>query len=89
MTNIKSFCLGHSWPDWRPLHDIVQSNRGEGELQKVAVFARKDSTCLVYFPDNSVAGIHLEDYFAGHEEIMARWYNPTRDIYVEEEKMDE
>ena len=52
MTNIKSFCLNHSWPDWIPKHDIIRSNLGEGEIQKVAVSTPPDSTYLIYFPDN-------------------------------------
>ncbi len=87
MTNIKSFCLGHSWPDWTPVQNIIQSNAGEGELQKVAVFARQDSTYLIYFPDNSSANLDLANHYPGTEEFIVKWYNPSSGIYSEEYKM--
>jgi hypothetical protein len=87
MTNIKSFCLNHSWPDWTPIHDIVQSNQGEGELQKVAAFTLQDRTCLIYFPDNSIANLDLTKHFAEAEDISVQWYNPASDSYIEENKI--
>jgi hypothetical protein len=83
MTNIKSFCLGHSWPDWIPVQEIIQSNAGEGELQKVAVFTRPDSACLVYFPDNSYAGLDLANHFEEAENFIVQWYNPAPDSFSE------
>jgi hypothetical protein len=88
MTNIKSFCLDHSWPDWTPAHDVVQFNLGEGELQKVAVYTQPDSTCLIYFPDNSPADLDLANHFTKIEKITAQWYNPTTDSYAEEINQD-
>lgn len=83
MTNIKSFCLKHSWPDWTPVHDIIQSNLGEGEYQKVAVITRQGNVCLIYFPDNSSTNLNLANYFAGAENIMVQWYNPASGSFAE------
>ncbi len=87
MTNIKSFCLLHSWPDWTPVHDIVLSNPGEGELQKVAVSTLQDSTYLVYFPDNSEANLDLTDHFIGTENVIVQWYNPASDSFSEKNEI--
>ena len=87
MTNIKSFCLNHSWPDWIPNHDIIQSNLGDGEIQKVAVFTPPDSTYLIYFPDNSYANLDLANHFPEDEDIIVQWYNPASDSYSEEYKI--
>jgi hypothetical protein len=84
MTNIKSFCLKHSWPDWTPVHDIIQSNVGEGEYQKVAIIIRQENACLIYFPDNSSAKLDLAKHFASAEDIMVQWYNPVSGSYAEE-----
>jgi len=81
MTNIKSFCLKHSWPEWTPVHDLIQSNEGEGENQKVAVFTGKGNTCLVYFPDSSSTSLDLAHYFSEAEEINLQWYNTAADSY--------
>jgi len=83
MTNIKSFCLKHSWPAWTPLHDIIQSNTGEGEYQKVAVLNPQNNVCLVYFPENSSASLELSSYFEKAGEIDLQWYNPASDSYAE------
>jgi len=87
MTNIKSFCLDHAWPDWTPVHDIIQSDMGEGEYQKVAVLTRQDSICLVYFPDNSSANLDLANHYAAAEDIIVQWYNPASGAYAETCKM--
>jgi hypothetical protein len=87
MKYIKSFCLEHSWPDWAPIHDLIQSNEGEGELRKVAVLARQDSICIVYFPDNSVAELDLADHFARAENIDIQWYNPATGSYTGKSKI--
>ena len=83
MTNIKSFCLKHSWPDWIPVHDVIQSNAGEGENQKVAVFIPHKPLCLVYFPDNSAASLELASYFDETGDMDLQWYNPASDSYTE------
>jgi hypothetical protein len=83
MTNIKSFCLHHSWPDWKPVQDILKSNPGVGEIQKVAVFTPADSTCLVYFPDNSTANLDLAGHYQGTEHFIVQWYNPASDSFSE------
>jgi hypothetical protein len=88
MKNIKSFCLSHKWPDWKPVHDIIQSNMGEGEYQKVAVFTRQDSTCLIYFPDISYTNLDLANQYAEAEDIIVQWYNPAADSYSEEDKIE-
>jgi hypothetical protein len=84
MGNVKSFCLDHSWPFWTPDQQIFMSGMGEGENRKVAVFARKDSACLVYFPDSSAAEIDLSEHFPGAGEIIVQWYNPASGSYDEE-----
>lgn len=83
MAHIKSFCLDHSWPFWTTDQRIFISGMGEGEQRKVAVFARKDSSCLVYFPDKSAAVLDLSDHFPGAGEIMVQWYNPATGSYAE------
>ena len=83
MTNIKSFCLLHSWPDWTPAQELILSDAGEGENQKVAVFTPQDRTSLVYFPDKSAANLNLAGYFEGDENINTLWYNPATDTYLE------
>jgi hypothetical protein len=87
MTNIKSFCLNHFWPDWKPVQDIVQSNKGEGEYQKVAVITGQENTCLVYFPDKSYASVELANHFNGVGEFNLQWYNPASDSYTEKSKV--
>ena len=87
MTKVKSFCLNHSWPDWNPVHDIILSNAGDGEYQKVAVLTRQDSACLIYFPDNSYANLDLTQHYAKAEDIFVQWYNPASDSYSEEYKI--
>jgi len=84
MTNIKSFCLEQLWPDWTPVQNIVISNEGEGELQKVSVFNMQKNICMVYFPNNSSASLELSSYFEKTEEINLQWYNPASDTYAEE-----
>jgi len=83
MTNIKSFCLQHSWPDWIPVHDIIQSAAGEGEYQKVAILNPQENACMVYFPDNSSTGLDLSNHFAEAKELDLQWYNPVSDSYAE------
>ena len=83
MTNIKSFCLKHSWPDWIPVHDVIQSNAGEGENQKVAVFIPHKPLCLVYFPDNSATSLELASHFDETGDMDLQWYNPASDSYTE------
>ena len=87
MTNIKSFCLDHSWPEWTPVHDIIQSNVGEGEYQKAAIITRQENACLIYFPDNSSANLDLANYFTKAGEVMVQWYNPASDNYSEESEI--
>ena len=87
MTNIKSFCLNHSWPDWTPVHDIILSNAGDGEYQKVAVLTRQDSVCLIYFPDKGYANLDLTKHYAKAEDIIVQWYNPATDSYSEENEL--
>jgi len=84
MTNIKSFCLKHSWPDWTPVHDIIQSNVGEGEYQKVAIITRQENACLIFFPENSSANLDLSNHFAEAGAVIVQWYNPASDNYSEE-----
>jgi hypothetical protein len=86
MTNIKSFCLDQSWPGWTPVHDIILSNAGEGENQKVAVFIPEHSSYLVYFPENSSADLDLANHFAEAGEVNVQWYNPASNSYSEESK---
>jgi hypothetical protein len=81
MTHINSFCLEHSWPDWTPIHDLIVSNEGEGELQKVAALDRQGGIFLVYFPDNSQAELDLADHIEGAGEIHTQWYNPANGLY--------
>jgi hypothetical protein len=88
MTNIRSFCLDHSWPDWTPVHDIIQSNVGEGEYQKVAVLNRQKIACMIYFPDNSSADLALANHFAEAGEVIVQWYNPASDSYSDESEID-
>jgi hypothetical protein len=86
MTNIKSFCLKHSWPEWTPVHNIIRSNVGEGEYQKVAIVTRQENACLIYFPDSSSANLDLAKYFPGTRDIIVHWYNPVSDAYTEKYK---
>ena len=83
MTNIKSFCLENGWPSWTPVHDLLTSNEGEGELQKVAVKNTKDRVYMIYFPDNSKATLNLENHFPAVENIRMQWYNPASGEYSE------
>jgi hypothetical protein len=87
MKYIKSFCLEHSWPDWTPIHDLVTFNEGEGELQKVAVQTVQDGSCMVYFPDSSMANLNLENHFHGIGKILIQWYNPASGVYSEAYEM--
>jgi len=81
MKFVKSFCLDHNWPYWTPVHYLIQSNQGEGELQKVAVISESINECLIYFPDNSTAKLDLSKHFKDTEKILAQWYNPASGNY--------
>jgi len=87
MKFVKSFCLNHHWPDWIPIHDMIQSNRGEGELQKVTVLSLSTDECFIYYPDNSHSKLDLSKYFGETEKILAQWYNPASGNYSDKFQM--
>lgn len=81
MKHVKSFCLQHAWPFWKPVHDIIQSSGGEGEFQKVAAFSETTDECFIYYPDNSYSKLDLSKYFEDTDNIFAQWYNPASGNY--------
>ena len=87
MTYAKSFCLNHKWPNWNPVNDVIMSNQGEGELQKVAVFSVTTDEYIIYFPDNSNAIIDLPLLFKKAQKVFAQWYNPKSGDYTEKSQI--
>ena len=81
MKFVKSFCLNHNWPDWIPVYDMIMSNLGEGELQKVSVLSQLTGECFIYFPDNSYSKLDFSKYFGETKNILAQWYNPASGNY--------
>lgn len=81
MIFVKSFCLQHAWPAWKPVYDIIQSGRGEGEFQKVSVFSESTGECYIYYPDNSFSILDLSKYFSEKDKIFVQWYNPASGFY--------
>ena len=81
MKFVKSLCLQHGWPAWKPVHDIIQLNGGEGEFQKVSVLCESTGECLVYYPDNSGSKLDLSKYFKDAEKFFGQWYNPASGNY--------
>ena len=81
MKFVKLFCLNHNWLDWIPIHDMIQSNQGEGELQKVTVLSLSTDECFIYYPDNSHSKLDLSKYFGETKKILAQWYNPATGNY--------
>ena len=87
MKFVKSFCLNHHWPDWIPVHDMILSNLGDSELQKVAVLAESTGECFIYFPDNSILILDLSKHFNEAEKILIQWFNPVSGNYSDQTQM--
>ncbi len=83
MKYVKSFCLRHNWPAWKPVHEMIQSNEGDGEFQKVAVLSNTAGECYIYFPDNSGSLIDLTAYVNEPGTFSTQWYNPASGKYTE------
>ncbi|MCK5344536.1 MAG: hypothetical protein KAR20_14080, partial [Candidatus Heimdallarchaeota archaeon] len=77
----------HNWPDWIPVHDMILSNQGEGELQKVSVLSESTGECFIYYPDNSFSKLDLSKYFSETDKILAQWYNPAIGNYSDKIQM--
>jgi hypothetical protein len=82
MRFVKKFCLNHNWPEWIPVHDIVQSNLKKSEFQKVAVITSLKDEYLIYFPDTSPAKLDMTLYIRETEKLFVQWYNPASGIYT-------
>lgn len=87
MKYLKSFCLSYNWPDWLPVHDLLQSDKGEGELQKVSVLSESSGECFIYYPDNSPGLLDFSSYMPATKQLKARWYNPSRGEYTDKIKI--
>ena len=87
MKFVKSFCLNHNWPDWIPVHDMILSNFGDSELQKVAVLAESTGECFIYFPDNSILILDLSKHYNEAEKILIQWFNPASGDYSDKSQM--
>ncbi len=83
MKYVKSFCLHHNWPAWKPVFDVIQSNGGDGEFQKVVVLSKTAGECYIYFPDNSGSLIDLTAYVNEAGTFSTQWYNPASGKYTE------
>ncbi len=83
MKYVKAFCLRHNWPDWTPANNVIKSSRGEGALQKVAVYSKSTGEYIIYFPENSDAIIDLSVHGKKAEKILAQWYDPKSGDYTE------
>jgi len=81
MKFVKSFCLNHNWPHWIPVHDMIMSNLGNGEMQKVAVIAESTGECFIYYPDNSHSQLELSKYFKEAEKVFVQWFNTASGTY--------
>lgn len=81
MNLVKMFCLMHNWPDWKPVHDIILPDQGEGELEKVAVYSKNTRKGFLYFPENKSVKLDLSKYQIDPGNILARWYQPVSGKY--------
>ncbi len=81
MKFVKSFCLTHNWPHWKPVQGLIQTNQGEGELQKVVAISETLNELYIYHPDTTHSLLDISDYFGEPEKIMVQWYNPASGVY--------
>jgi hypothetical protein len=69
MKYLRIFLEENDWWRWEDASDLIQTGKGEGDLQKLCV--RYRNKILVYFPDSSSCSIESETV------KKLQWFNPV------------
>jgi hypothetical protein len=82
LKHLRRFLIEKEWSTWELFPEFIQSGRGEGELEKLAV--KVGNTVMVYFPDNSSCKI---SNFGIKKTVC--WYNTETGKLIESTVNDE